>query len=84
MLSQSRTMFRKWKKLVPPALATFGDTVGRKKKDNLHSRDTIFYLLMLLFCCRFQLLEFSCKLFLQLLCCLQEHEQNNLLENLCL
>lgn len=37
----------------------------------LHSKDTIFYLLVLLFRCRFQLLEFSRKLFLQLFHCLQ-------------
>lgn len=62
MLSQTRTTFRKWKTITPPSLATFGDSVG--KKNNLHSQDIIFYLTMLLFCCRFQLLEFSCKLFL--------------------
>lgn len=31
MLSQTRTTFRKWKTITPPSLATFGDSVGKKK-----------------------------------------------------
>lgn len=62
VLSQTRTTFSKWKKNKRhpprPPLVTVWEI------NDLHSKDTTFYLMMLLFCCRFQLLEFSCKLFL--------------------
>lgn len=61
--------------------ATSGDS--SEGQTHFHSEGTTFYLGMLLFCCRSQLLEFGCKLFLQLLCCLQEDEEERLLGQLC-